>query len=187
MRPAWTDKWHEKWHEQWHDKLAERDRSWSHSLHRAAGKPGVVLVLGAVSRLGNGVIWYALVLMLPIVSPDTGFPCALRMVGLGLVNLVLYRIIKRHFARPRPYVACPGIRACTRSLDEFSFPSGHILHAVGFAVLLCRYFPAAGWVVWPFVALVGLSRVVLGLHYPSDVIVGAAIGWTLAMSVLVLF
>jgi len=79
-------------------------------------------------------------------------------------------------ARPRPYVDCPGIRACARSLDEYSFPSGHVMHAVAFSVLLGAAYPEFAPAAWLFTLLVALSRVVLGLHYPSDVAFGAAIG-----------
>ena len=50
------------------------------------------------------------------------------------------------------------------------------MHAVGFSVLLSAYFAQVMGVVWSFTALVALSRVVLGLHYPSDVLAGAILG-----------
>ena len=170
----------------WH-RWAERDRSWSRALHRCAGRPALVWLLVAVSRAADGGIWYAAMLALPWLGGERGTACALRMLTVALVNLVIYKIMKRHFARPRPYVACPGIRACTPSLDEHSFPSGHVMHAVGFSALLSAYFPWLAWWVWPFTALVALSRVALGLHYPSDVLVGAAMGWFMAFAVLALF
>ena len=98
------------------------------------------------------------------------------MIGVGLVNLLIYKIVKRWIARPRPFRTCPGIRECARSLDEFSFPSGHTLHSVACSVILTAYYPVLGLIVWPLTLLIAVSRVVLGLHYPSDVIVGAFIG-----------
>lgn len=156
-------------------------------LHRAARRRWVARLLTGVSRLSDGVLWYVVMFALPWLDGARGTACALRMLGLGTVNLAIYKILKRHFARPRPYDACEGIQACTPSLDEYSFPSGHTLHAVGFGVLLCAYYPPLAMVVWPFAVLVALSRVVLGLHYPSDVVAGALIGWLMAKSVLVLF
>ena len=66
---------------------------------------------------------------------------SVRMIGVGIVDLVVYKIIKRWIARPRPYRTCPGIRACARSLDEFSFPSGHTLHSVAFSLILTVVLP----------------------------------------------
>ena len=154
----------------------ERERTFSRWMHRAAARSWVVFALNVVSRLGDGWMWYAVILALPWLDHATGTTCAIRMFAVGAVNLVIYKIIKHRIARLRPYRNCPGIRACGRSLDEFSFPSGHTLHSVAFALILVSYYPAWGIVVWPFTALVAVSRVILGLHYPSDVVVGAAIG-----------
>ena len=170
----------------WHRWVA-RDRSWSQALHQAMARRAVVPVLVVVSWLSDGPLWYGTMLALPWFGGPNGTACALRMFCLGAVNLVIYKVLKRYFARPRPFVDCPGIRACARSLDEYSFPSGHALYAVGFSTLLEAYYAGLGWIVWPLTTLIALSRVVLGLHYPSDVVVGAAIGWVLAQSVLVLF
>ena len=68
-----------------------------------------------------------------------------------------------------------------------SFPSGHTLHAVSFTVLATSSFPELAWLLVPFATLVAASRVVLGLHYPTDVAAGAIIGATLASLSMVLF
>jgi len=154
----------------------ERERSFALWMHGASTRPWVVLCLNVVSRLGDGWMWYAVMLSLPWLDHQNGITCAIRMFAVGAVNLLIYKIIKRCIARPRPYRVCPGIRACARSLDEHSFPSGHTLHSVAFGLILVAYYPSLGYAVWPFVWLVAVSRVVLGLHYPSDVLVGAAIG-----------
>ena len=154
----------------------ERERSFALWMHSATTRPWVVAWLKIVSRLSDGWVWGAVVLAMPWVDHTSGTSVSIRMVGVALVNLMIYGIVKHTIARPRPYRSCPGIRPCTPSLDEFSFPSGHTLHAVAFALILASYYPALNFVLWPFAALVGVSRVVLGLHYPSDVIVGAAVG-----------
>jgi undecaprenyl-diphosphatase len=154
----------------------ERDRVLVLWMHGASTRAWVVRLLGVVSRFGDGWIWYAMVACLPWLGGPVGTSAAVRMVGVGIVNIVLYKIVKRWIARPRPFRSCPGIRECARSLDEFSFPSGHTLHSVACSVILTAYYPMLALIVWPFTILVAVSRVVLGLHYPSDVIVGALIG-----------
>jgi undecaprenyl-diphosphatase len=72
------------------------------------------------------------------------------------------------------------IRAWVAPLDEFSFPSGHTLHAVAFTLVALAHYPALAWLLIPFSASVSASRVVLGLHYPSDVLAATAIGSALA-------
>jgi undecaprenyl-diphosphatase len=172
------------WLERTRTRWVDRDRRWAHACHRIANWPLVVLTLVLASRLGNGLLWYVLIATLPLLGGRTGTACALQMLGVGLLNLAIYRYVKRRTCRPRPFVSCPGIRACTAALDDFSFPSGHTLHAVSFAIVLGFHYPWAAWIAGPFALLVAASRMVLGLHYPSDVAVGAAIGVVSAVAVL---
>jgi undecaprenyl-diphosphatase len=154
----------------------ERERTVALWMHRAAARAWVVRALQAVSRVGDGWLWYAVIACLPWAGGVAGPSASVRMIAVGAINLLVYKIVKRWIARPRPYRTCPGIRACARSLDEFSFPSGHTLHSVAFSLILTVYYPMFALFVWPFTILIAVSRVVLGLHYPSDVIVGALIG-----------
>ena len=73
-----------------------------------------------------------------------------------------------------------AISQAAAPLDRYSFPSGHTLHAVSFAWQACAHFPELSWVLLPLTALIAGSRVVLGLHYPTDVLAGAIIGAALA-------
>ncbi len=94
----------------------------------------------------------------------------------GLVAAAMYRGLKRWTRRPRPFRAHDGIVPYIAPLDEFSFPSGHTLHAVSFTMIALAYFPMLAPLLVPFTMLVAMSRVVLGLHYPSDVLAATVIG-----------
>ena len=133
-----------------------------------------------VSRLGDGVFWYALMAALPLAHGQAGARVALQMALTALAGLALYRYLKLRLVRERPHVFHADIRAAAPALDRYSFPSGHTLHAVAFTLIAMKHFPELGWVLVPFAVLIALSRVVLGLHYPSDVLAGAAIGCALA-------
>jgi undecaprenyl-diphosphatase len=82
--------------------------------------------------------------------------------------------------RERPFITHASIDPAAAPLDRYSFPSGHTLHAVSFAWQASAHFPELAWVLLPLAGLIAGSRVVLGLHYPSDVLAGAAIGGALA-------
>jgi undecaprenyl-diphosphatase len=129
-----------------------------------------------VSRLGNGAIWYALLLALPLLRGRTGVRAALVMMLTGIIGVVLYKLLKQTLVRERPFITHSGIRLHAAPLDRYSFPSGHTLHAVAFTWQAVGHFPKLAWVLVPFTFLVAASRVVLGLHYPTDVLVGAALG-----------
>ena len=139
-----------------------------------------------VSRLGDGIFWYLVMLALPVLYGKPGLTVALQMLLVGFVSLLIYKALKQTTGRRRPCEAFPDIRRHAPMLDLYSFPSGHTMHAVGFTGILMAYYPEIGIVVAPFALLVAWSRLVLGLHYPSDVIVGALIGGSVAWSSLLL-
>ena len=136
----------------------------------------------AVSRLGDVIFWYCMMAMMPLIGGHKGLVIALQMAGTALVGLLIYKVTKALSERERPYINHADQVACEMPpLDRYSFPSGHTLHAVSFTVVLYGYFPAMLWILLPFTLLIALSRMVLGLHYPSDVLAGAAIGALLAV------
>ena len=150
------------------------------ALNRSSRYRVIAKFFAAVSRLGDGVIWYSLMALMPLLHGAYGLRASLVMAGAGLVGLTIYKIMKSRLVRERPCVSHPDILLGTAPLDRYSFPSGHTLHAVMFSIIAIAYFPALAAILIPFTLLIALSRVILGLHYPTDVIVGAAIGWGLA-------
>ena len=134
----------------------------------------------AVSRLGDGLFWYGLMGAMVWLDGIEGLRASAHLAAVGAVSLLLYKGLKRWTRRPRPYAADRRIRAWVAPLDEFSFPSGHTLHAVAFSLVAMAHVPALAWWLVPFTASIAASRVVLGLHYPSDVLAATAIGSLLA-------
>jgi len=132
------------------------------------------------SRLGDGVFWYVLMIVLLVQYHLAAIPAVVHMIIVGLIGTALYKFIKGKTLRPRPFNVYPAIICVGKTLDQFSFPSGHTMHAVGFSIIAVTYYPALIWLVLPFSILVGLSRPILGLHYPSDVVAGAALGAAVA-------
>ena len=133
-----------------------------------------------VSRLGDGLFWYALMLLILLFEASDGLLPVLHMALAGLSGTLLYKWLKGKTLRPRPFEVHQDIFMTGKPLDKFSFPSGHTLHAVVFGLVAINYYPALSFIIMPFVSMVALSRVVLGLHYPSDVLAGAIIGSLIA-------
>ena len=132
------------------------------------------------SRLGDGIVWYVLLALLPLLYGAAAVKPAIVMALTGALGVALYKFLKRVFVRERPFITHSTIDLAMAPLDRYSFPSGHTLHAVSVAWQATAHFPELGWVLVPLAALIASSRVVLGLHYPTDVLVGAAIGASLA-------
>ncbi|MCX7140691.1 MAG: phosphatase PAP2 family protein [Proteobacteria bacterium] len=168
------------------ESLLEWDRRWSRRLNASVDIVPVRILFRLASRLGDGVFWYSVMLALSIALGRTGVETALRMLAAGAIGLGIYKLLKVRTGRPRPYKVLGGIRPGMAPLDAYSFPSGHTLHAVAFTLVAVSNVPAIAWILVPFTALVAISRVVLGLHYPSDVLAGAAIGACVAQGVLAL-
>lgn len=148
---------------------------WCLCWNRWAAQRALVGFFGVVSRLGDGVFWYSLMACLALCGAQ-GRAAALHMALTGLAAAVLYRRLKRWTRRPRPFRAHAEIVAHVAPLDEFSFPSGHTLHAIAFSLVALAYFPLLAPLLLPFTVLIAASRVVLGLHYPSDVLAAIVIG-----------
>lgn len=162
------------------ERLRLDESGWCLRANRVCGRRGARRFFAMVSRLGDGLAWYALMGALIVFDGFDGVVASAHLAATGLFALILYKALKRWTRRPRPFAADAGIRAWVAPLDEFSFPSGHTLHAVAFSVVAVAHYPALAWLLTPFTGMVAVSRVTLGLHYPSDVLAATAIGAALA-------
>jgi undecaprenyl-diphosphatase len=166
------------------DATLARLQHWDELLcvraNRGARPRPIALFLQAVSWLGNGIFWYAVMLALLLADPARGALPVLHMAFVGAVCTCCYKMVKRSTLRSRPFEVNPLVMAGAAVLDRFSFPSGHTLHAIAFTLVACAHYPGLWTLLVPFTILTAVSRVALGLHYPSDVIAGGALGALIA-------
>ncbi|WP_182336392.1 phosphatase PAP2 family protein [Stenotrophomonas acidaminiphila] len=166
------------------DGLLARETRWCRRANHYCRRRRIRTLFAVISRLGDGVFWYLLMAALVLADGMDGLRASAHMAATGVVALTLYKVLKRWTRRPRPFAADLRIRAWVAPLDEYSFPSGHTLHAVSFSVVALAYYPWLAPLLLPFTAGVALSRVVLGLHYPSDVLAATGIALLLGSASL---
>jgi undecaprenyl-diphosphatase len=149
-------------------------------LNRSSNSAGIRQLFRAVSWLGDGWFWYALLALLPVIYGAEGGFASLHIGLTAAVGVLIYKLIKTRAVRERPYITHSAIHAVSVPLDRYSFPSGHTLHAVAFTLMAASYFPEWASALAALALLIALSRVILGLHYPTDVAAGALLGGGLA-------
>lgn len=140
-----------------------------------------------VSRLGDGPSYAVLGILLALFEVQHGRSFLAAALLAFLLELPVYLLLKNAIRRPRPADAMDSLSAFIQPSDKFSFPSGHTAGAFLMATLLTVYYPACAPVVFPLAALVGLSRVMLGVHFPTDIVAGATLGVSCAVLSLYLF
>lgn len=91
------------------------------------------------------------------------------------------KLLKITVTRLRPFIDIPNLNIKKIGIDKYSFPSGHTTGAFSLAVIIALYFPIFGFITIPLACCVGISRMYIGVHYPTDVIMGIFIGSTCSL------
>jgi len=124
-----------------------------------------------ISFTGDGYLYLLMGLSLPILFPDQGTIFLLAGLLAFVVELPIYWVLKKSFKRRRPFHVVQALTPVLKPSDEFSFPSGHTTAAC---------FPAVSLLAYTWAALIGLSRVMLRVHFISDVLAGVLLGSLIA-------
>ncbi len=138
----------------------------------------------AVSKTGDGYLQVLIPSVLLITDDELGTQF-FTTVGIAfLIYLPIYWVLKNCFKRRRPPHLIPAFRCPIKASDEFSFPSGHSAAAFLLANLTALFYGIVAWPLYVWASLVALSRVVLGVHFPTDILAGITLGTVVAFQVL---
>lgn len=151
---------------------------WLHVTKRVPYRKSVRFL----SHTGDGHLYVVMGLCIwafePLNGPDFASACAL---AYGL-EVSLYLLLKNVIRRDRPAIRIESYTPWITPSDQFSFPSGHTAAAFVFAGLVCVFYPAFAPLSYLWASLIGLCRVLLGVHYPSDIGAGALLGTGCALT-----
>lgn len=135
----------------------------------------------ATSRSGDGYLHFLTPLLLLCMGVGrVGDLVLIITLALG-IERPMYWLLKNSLKRRRPAQFNPDFRSIIVASDKFSFPSGHSSAAFLLVTCLCIVYGVSGAAMLPWAAAVGLSRILLGVHFPGDIAAGASMGTAAAL------
>lgn len=129
-----------------------------------------------ISHTGDGPLYFLIAFTLLMLEPLMGNAFFWAGIIAYALDVSLYLILKNLIKRDRPAAKITTYRAWITPSDQFSFPSGHTAAAFLFACLILNFYPIFAIPAFIWATAIGMSRVLLGVHYPTDLVAGAILG-----------
>lgn len=158
------------------ETISHWDRLFFNTVFQLTKRNTLSRSVRALSHTGDGFLYPIIAGIVYFLFPEPGLKfVTAASIAFG-IEVPIFIFLKKLFKRDRPYKAIPGINNLVIPADRFSFPSGHTAAASVFSTLLiysfsCLLIPLTSWAF-----MVGFSRVFLGVHYPTDILAGLALG-----------
>ena len=159
--------------------IKKRDYALMRRIHHWRAPDWLRWTLVCASRGGDGWLWYTLGFLLLIFGGRLRFVAVCAGLLASGVGLTIYEIVKRRTRRMRPCLVEPNLWARMLPPDQYSFPSGHTIASFAIATSVGLFYPFLMLVLFCCALLISFSRIMLGMHFLSDVVVGMLIGTSL--------
>ncbi|HWC97889.1 MAG TPA: phosphatase PAP2 family protein [Candidatus Sulfopaludibacter sp.] len=162
--------------------ITRRDYSLMRRLNHWQAPRWIRIWALCATRGGDGWLWYALGAMILLFGGEQRFTAVLCAAAAAGTGIVFFLRLKKVTGRRRPCAIEPHCWATLLPPDQFSFPSGHTITAFSVALTLSHFYPSLTLGLMFCAVSIAVSRVLLGMHFLSDVLAGAAIGSLLALA-----
>ena len=160
--------------------IDRRDHTLMRRVNRWHAPRWIRVWMICATRGGDGWLWYAMGTVILLAGGDRRFMAAGAGALAAGLGVAIFLRIKKATGRKRPCALEPHCWATLLPPDQFSFPSGHTITAFAVSVALSRFYPELATGLLFCAVSIAASRILLGMHFLSDVLAGAAIGTALA-------
>src|SRR5579859_1042681 len=167
--------------------IERRDHRVMRRLNRWRAPRWVRYWMIAATRLGDGWLWYSLALILLVVGGPQRYAAVSASALAAIVGVGVFKLLKRLSHRQRPCQLEPHCWSKVLPPDRFSFPSGHTMTAFSIALVVSYFYPSLEGPLFFLAISIGISRVVLGMHFLSDVLAGMVLGVALGCASITAF
>lgn len=164
------------------DYISQRDHRLMSCVNNWRAPRWIRVWMICATRGGDGWLWYAMSLAILFFGGPERFFAVLSAALAAGFGVVVFMFLKKRTKRKRPCAIAPHCWSKLLPPDQFSFPSGHTITAFAFAITYSFYYPDLLPGLLFCAISVAASRVLLGMHFLSDVLAGAAIGCGLGLS-----
>jgi undecaprenyl-diphosphatase len=156
--------------------IEQRDLRLMRRMNRWQAPRWVRICMLVMTKLGDGLLWYALALIVLVFGGQRGIHAFIAGAFGAFSAIALFKQVKRISRRPRPCQLEPHCWAMVAPPDQFSFPSGHSMTSFAIAISLGHFYPEFLQVLLLAALCVAVSRIVMGMHFLTDVVVGVMLG-----------
>ena len=157
-------------------QIQSNDRRLMRRVHRWRPPRWFRILMILATRCGDGWLWYALGLILALYGGEHRFAAIAAAGSSAIAGIFTFRALKRTSRRKRPCEVEPHCWAAILPPDKYSFPSGHSITAFAITFSLGLFYPDLQVPLVAVAVLISSSRIILGMHFLSDVLAGSAIG-----------
>jgi undecaprenyl-diphosphatase len=167
--------------------IERRDQRLMRRMNRWRAPRWIRIWMIGATRLGDGWIWYGLGIMLFFYGGPHRFATVGAAGSAAIIGIFVFKALKRLSQRPRPCQIEPHCWSKVLPPDRFSFPSGHTMTAFSIALVVSYFYPSLEAVLFFLALSIAVSRIVLGMHYLSDVLAGVVLGVALGCACITAF